>query len=53
LSDSTQAKVIREGIAALDEMIASEKSSSRRKELKQFRAVSQAKLDEIEDALAF
>lgn len=48
-----QAKVIREGIAGLDEMIASEKSSSRRKELKQFRAVSQAKFDEIKDALAF
>jgi hypothetical protein len=48
-----QAKVIHEGIAALDEMIALEKSSSRRKELKQFRAVSQAKFDEIKDALAF
>ena len=47
------AKVLREGLEGLATMIASEKSAPRRKELEQFRSVTQAKLDEIEDALSF
>jgi hypothetical protein len=47
-----RAKGLREGLAAVAEMIVAERSTTRRKELKHFRAVSQAKLDEIEDALS-
>jgi len=48
-----KAKILREGLASVTEMIAREKSAERRKDLKQLRAAAQAKLDEVESALSF
>lgn len=46
-------KILREGLAAVKERIASEKSAEQRKLLKQLQAKAQAELDEIENALSF
>ena len=46
-------KILREGLAAVKERIASEKSAEQRKLLRQLQAKAQAELDEIENALSF
>jgi hypothetical protein len=48
-----QEKILRDGLAALVEMIVAEPSAKRRKELDQLRVETQTKLDEIETALSF
>ena len=48
-----QAETLRENLAALSEMIASEKTAKGRRDLKQLRAATQDKLEEIESALSF
>lgn len=48
-----RAKMLRDGLRALVEMIVAEPSAKRRKELDQMRVAAQTKLDEIENALSF